>query len=102
MSDLKHTFTKARELLAERGNWVQNIYTNERGCYCIVGAVLTAQGYSFPFVLLDDNAAIQTLAQVLAPDSEEYADVILFRWNDAEERTHVEVLQLLDKAIAHV
>jgi hypothetical protein len=89
-----------RELLAKPEAWTQGAYardasgryvslvSQEASCWCIGGALLkcSRMGGNYDEVLFK-------LGGIFAGDS-------ISAWNDAPERTHADVLALLDRAIA--
>lgn len=85
-------------MLATPSNWTQRVFTDQNDCYCIVGAVMSAQGKAFTQCQRDDTIKFLAIAAHFA--DREYYDCALFDWNDAPDRTHAEILQLLDTAIA--
>lgn len=100
MSNLYQDLCAVRELLADEAHWNQRYFAcrrDGRACnssdpeafsYCLVGAVTTA---AFPQRYEVVRAAIVNAMPFPAQ---------LVEWNDAPERTHAEVIQLLGTAIA--
>ena len=109
---MNEILTKAREILAPKGAWIQlNPAMDSRGnwrdprdprasCWCLVGALeratFEALGVLDEFLL---DAAMYALTGALERTGE-YPSDALAAWNDAPSRTHEEVLQLIDRAIA--
>ena len=99
---------RARELLSEPQGWTQGTFARDiRGrraasardavCWCAIGALLRATDVS---IRADAVAAVAALVHhgigITAPDSSR----ALVAWNDCPERTHAEVLEAFDRAIA--
>ena len=108
---------KARELLSDPRRWAKGEYartnlgfptfpdwSNRFGSFCLMGACM------FSVETLDDKSwgikrgprnsykeQLELVWQALAPDN-----TPLHKWNDAPERTHAEVLQRFDEAIARL
>lgn len=98
---------KARELLSDPARWTQNAYARDvtgRGvpptsssatCWCLIGALAAAEGsqcgVSFIAVSEKSKAAVDAFNETHLPI-----------WNDAPDRTHNEVLQRFDEAIARL
>ena len=82
-----------RDLLAKPENWMQGEYTNsDNTCFCLLGAL--SHVYDEDSVALsegDYHRDLDTLRNLTG------GNIVL--WNDAEERTHKDILALLDKAL---
>ena len=101
---MKEILTKARDILTPEGAWIQfypalDVRGNSRdpedrraSCWCLVGALERA-AYDSSDPESDPEGAMFALQAALGRDA-------LAAWNDAPSRTHEEVLQLLDRAIA--
>ena len=104
---------KARELLADEGKWMKGMLIVD-GCMCILGAIGVATGIipadtrnlfkgtqTAVYDALEDSPEVVIVAR-LARDTTVLADPVtaLYRWNDNSSRTHDEVMDVLDKAIA--
>lgn len=96
--ELKDIFIRARKLIEQPECWLQNMTANrERTAFCLMGAI----GYVIDPVHFGscdplsqlEVAAEQVLLRIALVDR--IAD-----FNDRIGRTHAEVLQLLDQAIA--
>ncbi len=95
-----------RELLTDPAHWLQGEYSDDPDkptCFCLNGAVAHVEAFLPRSAALDAHPLIQTLAALINDDPEDVAPVgaskEVARWNDAADRTHDEVLQLLDKAL---
>lgn len=95
---------EARELIATPEQWTQRIYAEESSssptghCYCLMGALLqAAAGDSAP-----DEGLVGLLGYRFATLVDFPAEGILTLWNDHPDRTHAEVLERLDTAIAEL
>lgn len=92
----RDVLVKARELLAEPGRWTQETAARDAAglpvgatsdaavCWCLIGALDAVR---------DGTTALAQLRRTLGCSS-------VSAWNDAPERTHADVLALLDRAIA--
>lgn len=74
----------AREMLANPENWIRGRSRSADGKHCMVDALWKASGAS---------EAMATLAEAIGGGS-------ISAWNDAEGRTHAEVMAAFDRAIA--
>ena len=102
---MKEILTKARDILTPEGAWIQfypalDVRGNSRDpedrrarCWCLVGALERAAYDSSDPEGAMLECAMFALQAALGRDA-------LAAWNDAPSRTHEEVLQLLDRAIA--
>ena len=101
MSDLP----AVRELLSNPQSWMQGEYTNsDKTCFCVLGALAHVRGVDPTFETLNPHDPdIRKLALTISPDISPglFADVTVADFNDAEERNHPDILNLLDKAIAN-
>lgn len=103
------TLTRARALIAQPETWTQNAYARDSDgtpivsnspdavCWCLTGAiyrVITPGSYlGNPDYLAATDALSDALpAHVTSED--------LTVWNDTPRRTHQQILNLLDRAIA--
>lgn len=82
----------ARKLIADPSAWVKGV--PPIGCFCAETAIAMAcngdpQNY-------DSDQAWRALDAL----RDAINDAAIFRWNDAPERTHAEVLAAFDRAIA--
>jgi len=105
---------KTRELLATEGKWRQGALLDENGCMCLLGAIGVATGVIDPDTFNDapvDNSAatyegLSDAEEVTLVRKAIYQDAVydqttfVFQWNDKTDRTHAEVINILDKAIA--
>lgn len=102
---------KAKALIEERG-WCQGDFTNEAGCFCMLGACYAALGSTFNLrVELDDDDG-SVVARFFEPSMDSFpSDVTrpllaaveayyVHDWNDTRGRTKKEVLDAFDRAIA--
>lgn len=92
----------ARELLSVRKRWTKGVYARDAFCvrvnsgnpsavsWCLRGAINKVSGKHDR-----DQTAASSLLEGLLPDGLSIAD-----WQDRPERTHAEVLDVLDRAIA--
>ena len=117
--EVREVLKRARELIAPEGAWIQWEHAEMRGgaainpespvaCrWCLTGAIRRAAlhhpGGTWPLM----PRAFARVARVARePESELQWDTggqaarEIVSWNDAPERTHAEVLALLDRAIA--
>ena len=102
----KDVLIKARTLISHKDNWIQQQYAEDknglvraprdpRACkFCAIGAI---------YAVIDDEIkkqnAIKALAQFADRWTSEYEDKIVVAFNDDEETTHEEVLEVYNKAI---
>lgn len=107
----------ARELISDEESWAKGNYaylSEEEGalavdwksplaaCWCPAGALLkSAQGQAAE-ALIALAYGLPTVKDVDFSKKEEEAIEQIARWNDAPERTHAEVLQRFDEAIARL
>lgn len=96
------TLRRARKLLSDESRWTQRVHARDaRGrtcdprsaaavCWCAVGALCRAKDIPLDIA----NPALDVLAAVIGPG------VHVVDWNDAEGRTHADVLAVFDRAIA--
>ncbi len=108
---------KARALLSDPDNWAQGDYAflseNDgalnvdwkspiAACWCPAGALLkVSQGQAAAALVELAQGLPSTKVVFLIGDSDKEIDQIA-TWNDAPERTHAEVLQHFDEAIARL
>ncbi len=87
----KKILIKARTLIDSPEKWIQGNFCNtEETCFCLVGALNFAypgSNISGARMLIKDAAGLGISGSI--PN-----------WNDAPGRTHAEVMEVLDKAIA--
>ena len=92
-----YVLTRMRRLLSDPARWVQGT-NHELGegqwSHCMMGAWLECSGGD----LHENNVALTAVARHI-PASEHVGRKNITRWNDAEDRTHSEVLDVLDRAI---
>lgn len=79
---------EARALIV--AGWVQGVYSNKAGCYCIQGALSKAG-------IEERVYRLQVGKRTHGP---KLATANLIRWNDADGRTKEEVIACLDNSIA--
>lgn len=94
------TLRRARELLSEPNSWTQGTYARDaqgkrcyiwedcRVCLCVEGALFSAH----------EDIEVCVAARDAFEGS--LGGAPLDEWNDAPERTHAEVLEAFDRAIA--
>ena len=114
MIGAKRILTKARELISEPDRWVKGAYSldknfnhvsrnDPKACkWCLTGAVEAATDMLMPspsrteFYIYESREAKRVLLKM--------SDLANFysigHWNDHPDRTHEEVIDLLDRAIA--
>lgn len=96
----------ARELLADARHWIQgadafdasgtelvNGYEDGATCWCLVGALEKVSGRTMATY---HEPAYRIIDDLIDPDMGGDPR----EWNDAPERTHSDILALLDKAIS--
>lgn len=93
----KEILIAARALIDTPEKWVKGafaLHTDHGTCYCLAGALLKATPGD---IFNEDFAAAGTVLKkaINSPS----ADFRLHLWNDAPERTHSEVLAVVDRAI---
>lgn len=91
----------AREVIADENRWTQNAWARdadghdinehkpEATCFCLLGALSVAAGAWDSPIYRDAEKVLEKIG-VERPST----------WNDAYGRTHAEVIDLLDRAIA--
>ena len=101
----REVLEKARELIATPERWTQRVVAARTPCsifeiqpsdptatcWCSIGAILAVQGIN----RYDQDRSGACEAMRRECNWEYLAD-----WNDAEDRTHAEVLEAFDRAIA--
>ncbi len=108
---------KARELLSDEERWAQGDYaflakddialnvdwkSPIAACWCPAGALLkVSQGQAAAALVELARDLPGTKVVFLKGDSDKEIDQIA-TWNDAPERTHAEILQRFDEAIARL
>ncbi len=102
----KEILIAAKALIDTPDKWSQDNFVDEKDgkvCYCMAGAVLTAQGAekgaladSFNNDFWANNALIALSKSLPGPAS---LDSRIPFFNDCEETTHKEVMQAFDHAI---
>lgn len=97
---------KARELLSKPESWTQrafardaegnfaHVYSDRAACYCLLAALRRANPDPEKEGFLAARVRLQGL---IDGRYHQFANVV--EYNDAPERTHADVLALLDKAI---
>lgn len=110
-SETIKTLRAARYLIEKPEAWIKKYYRAYRtlagrvienpssfNCYCLAGAIEDASGYES----YEAYEAIRKVigAEELPDDGPPEDDSDIVRWNDADGRTHSEVVSVLDKAIA--
>ena len=98
---------KARELISDEKHWTKGVYARtvhstpcapiaeQAFCWCSVGAIAKIEGLPCTTLGVQFSEQGSSAARLLATDHAP-------SWNDAPERTHAEVLQRFDEAIARL
>ena len=114
--EVKAVLRRARDILTPESAWMGGGYATDKSgntvpphssaaCrWCLTGAIYrhAMPSPSFDFSLVDAVVDRLLLGIDIQPDPARpgYMFCALIRWNDVSERTHAEVLALLDRAIA--
>lgn len=94
----------AREMIRDPKHWVQHVYENDVGSYCLLGAVIRASHTTHHDSDYWNREPLRTLIVLLNKEAGVPSEVRpsisnIFEWNDVRGRTHEEVLALLNRAI---
>lgn len=96
---------EVRDLLSPPPSWIQGEYNDdptEPTCFCLIGALNHVHDNNDGVVDSNfwyDAHALASLTGITYRREHFVTDVII-EWNDNPERTHTDVLNLLDTAIA--
>lgn len=88
MNDLKKALIAARSNIDTPEKWIKGALKGENNTCCTVGAI-----YKVSPIASLHYRIMRILVKITGNNS-------LAAWNDAEERTHQDILDLFDKAIA--
>ena len=97
-STIKQRLTEARALIDQPEKWTQGVSSlNTEGgvAYCAREALVQVCGDDEDWA---DELSVHLIRSINRPA--EYEDSALTDWNDAPTRTHAEVMQAFDRAIA--
>src|SRR5262245_6699772 len=113
---LEQVYARAETILAEPKHWYQgDLHNEERTAYCSLGAIQMAYvGLGHTDIPVHSGAS-KLFGQLLAADYPEFTaggyygtdadwfgyrkdDFLTSHWNDAEDRTHAEVIAAFQKA----
>lgn len=89
---LRDQLTAAQNLIRDPDHWTQGVYYDGPTCFCIAGAIREVRP-QHPYPLFD------LLAKQIG-DRPGEAEGQIICWNDDSIRTHTEVMELFDRAIA--
>jgi hypothetical protein len=113
-ADIRNSLIRVRTLLADPSHWTRGYYAKDKDqydvspysstatCWCLEGAFLKVVGPSVWARTESDNSAYTIISNLcrekIPSDTNTNRNPVAY-FNDAAERTHAEVLELLDLAI---
>lgn len=106
---MKEILVRMREILAQPENWIQGrFFSGDGKACCMVGALMRAEDQmhadssetSHLAAYMHAARLLTRLARIHGIPGYRSENVSIECWQDQPERTHAEVLSLLDEAIA--